>query len=293
MACALSLAGACSAVPPLQARLQYQLQAARTPSDDCDFAASGGINTTITAVPFTGGAAVAPNVWDIDVLMETVCAPGGSNDENVAAVNAVHAAGGKALCYVSAGTDEPFRPDHQAFLDFDAGCGGCLLGEPVAGFAEEVAEHQDRRGQRTFILGRAWSKAPRPVRERRVRRGRFRQRRGLPQPHGLPISESSQLLFNTALREPRAHERAAGRAQERPRAQVEELLPYFDFAVDEQCQQYDECETLDPFVAAGKAVFQVEYQVAAGTTCPAANAANRNAFLKSVDLFDVPWTPCR
>ena len=51
--------------------------------------------------------------------------------------------------------------------------------------------------------------------------------------------------------------------------------------------------SLDPFVAAGKPVFQVEYQVGAGTVCPAANDANRNAILKSVDLFDVPWTPCR
>ena len=24
-----------------------------------------------------------------------------------------------------------------------------------------------------------------------------------------------------------------------------------------------------------------------------ANAANRNATVKTIDLFDVPWTPCR
>jgi len=40
-------------------------------------------------------------------------------------------------------------------------------------------------------------------------------------------------------------------------------------------------------------VFQVEYQVSAATTCPAANAANRNAIAKTVDLFDTPWEPCR
>ena len=71
------------------------------------------------------------------------------------------------------------------------------------------------------------------------------------------------------------------------------LLPYFDFAINEQCQEFNECSTLDPFVGAGKPVFQVEYQVGAGTVCPAANGANRNAILKSVDLFDTPWTPCR
>ena len=38
-------------------------------------------------------------------------------------------------------------------------------------------------------------------------------------------------------------------------------------------------------------MFQVEYQVGAGTVCPAANGANRNAILESIDLFDVPWRP--
>jgi hypothetical protein len=63
-------------------------------------------------------------------------------------------------------------------------------------------------------------------------------------------------------------------------------------AINEQCQQYAECAALDPFLAASKAVFQVEYQVGTGSFCPAANAAGRNAIAKTVDLFDVPWTPC-
>jgi hypothetical protein len=64
-------------------------------------------------------------------------------------------------------------------------------------------------------------------------------------------------------------------------------------AINEQCEEFQECATLDPFGAAGKAVFQVEYDVAPGAFCPPANTANRNAIKKTVDLFDVPWTPCR
>jgi Glycoside-hydrolase family GH114 len=64
-------------------------------------------------------------------------------------------------------------------------------------------------------------------------------------------------------------------------------------AINEQCEQFAECAALDPFIAAGKAVFQVEYQVSAGTACPPANAADRNTIVKAVGLFDRPWQPCR
>jgi hypothetical protein len=37
-------------------------------------------------------------------------------------------------------------------------------------------------------------------------------------------------------------------------------LPYFDFALNEQCFQYNDCAPLLPFIKAGKAVFQVEYE---------------------------------
>jgi hypothetical protein len=40
-------------------------------------------------------------------------------------------------------------------------------------------------------------------------------------------------------------------------------------------------------------VLQVEYPVAAGAACLPANAAGRNAIVKTVDLFVTPWTPCR
>ena len=43
----------------------------------------------------------------------------------------------------------------------------------------------------------------------------------------------------------------------------------------------------------GKAVFQVEYKLKTSTFCPPANAANRNAIIKTYDLLDLPWTPCR
>jgi len=42
--------------------------------------------------------------------------------------------------------------------------------------------------------------------------------------------------------------------------QAAELEPYFDWALNESCLSYNECETLLPFVAAGKAVIGVAYE---------------------------------
>jgi len=280
-------------VPPLQSRWQYQLEAAQTEAGDCAFPGTGGIDTGIAAAPFVGGGMVSPQVFDIDALVDPICAPGGTNDvDNAAAVAAIHTAGGRAICYLDAGTDEPFRPDHQDYLDFDAACGGCLLGRSVAGFAEERwLDIGDRHGQRTFVLGRVAARLER-CRVAGFDAVEFDNVEGYANRTGLPLSQSAQLLFNTALAN-LAHARGLTVALKNDLEQIRELLPYFDMAVDEQCQEFDECDALAPFVAAGKAVFQVEYRSSGAATCPPANAAGRNATLKTVDLFDVPWTPCQ
>jgi len=43
---------------------------------------------------------------------------------------------------------------------------------------------------------------------------------------------------------------------------------------------------------AGKPVFEVEYK-SSSFNCTKSNGWNFNAILKTVDLFDTPWTPCR
>ena len=53
--------------------------------------------------------------------------------------------------------------------------------------------------------------------------------------------------------------------------QAAELEPHFDWALNEQCFQYQECELLLPFVEAGKAVFGVEYRGRPSRFCPQAN----------------------
>jgi len=193
---------------------------------------------------------------------------------------------------VSAGTDEPFRPDHQAYVDFDTACSGCLRGKPVSGFREERwLNVGDAEGQRTFILGRVSARLDR-CKAAGFDAAEFDNVDGYANATGFDLSEADQLVFNTSLAN-LAHARGLTAALKNDLDQIPELVAYFDLAINEQCQEFDECATLDPFVAAGKPVFQVEYQGATSAFCPAANVANRNAFAKTVDLFDEPWTPCR
>jgi hypothetical protein len=70
-----------------------------------------------------------------------------------------------------------------------------------------------------------------------------------------------------------------------------------DWALNEQCNQYSECNGygdggLPAFHAAGKAVFQVEYNVAASSFCPADNAADYNGMHMPLNL-NGGRTPCR
>ena len=56
-----------------------------------------------------------------------------------------------------------------------------------------------------------------------------------------------------------AHERGLSVGLKNDLPQISQLLAHFDFAVNEECAQYDECAELTPFIKAGKAVFHVEY----------------------------------
>src|SRR2546430_717489 len=79
---------------------------------------------------------------------------------------------------------------------------------------------------------------------------------------GFPISAADQLAFNRYVAR-LAHDRGLSVALKNDVDQVGQLAADFDFSVDEECFQYQECDRLSPFVSAGKAVLHVEY--ASGT----------------------------
>jgi hypothetical protein len=260
--------------PALDSRWQYQLQgvAAR--------ASTGGINVPISRVPSTGGAPVGPSVFDIDLYVDPKMA-GNNSTINTAALEAIHAEGGKAICYLSAGTFEPWRPDAASYPDQ-------IKGKPVSGFEDE--RWLDIR--RTHVLL--------PIMEARVAKCRRAGFDGVEWDNvdaysndtGFPLTASDQRSYNATLAN-LAHAHGLTVALKNDVEQLVELAPYFDYAINEQCDQYRECGGYTAsFIREGKAVFQVEYELGLSKFCLSANAANRNAIRKTYDLFDTPWTAC-
>lgn len=79
--------------------------------------------------------------------------------------------------------------------------------------------------------------------------------------------------------------------------EIDQLLDDVDFAINEECFAYDECDALAPFTGAGKAVFQTEYTdgdlAAKGDqVCPDANERDLDTLIKHLDL-DAPRYSCR
>jgi len=107
---------------------------------------------------------------------------------------------------------------------------------------------------------------------------------------GFPLTYEDQLRYNIWLANA-AHERGLSIGLKNDMDQIADLLPYFDWALNEQCFEYDECETLLPFIDAGKPVFNVEYELETGEFCDRAAAFGFSSMRKSLNL-DAWREPC-
>ena len=74
--------------------------------------------------------------------------------------------------------------------------------------------------------------------------------------------------------------------------QIVDLLPYFDGIISEECEKYDECDKMTPFVIANKPVFGVIYNMTDKAGCERMNQMNFNFILKEPGLKSVPFCSC-
>jgi hypothetical protein len=108
--------------------------------------------------------------------------------------------------------------------------------------------------------------------------------------NGLGITASDQLNFNEFIAA-QAHSRGLSVGLKNDLDQTAQLQTYFDWTLDEQCNQYSECSYLEPFITAGKAVFGVEYQGSPSTFCPVMVNDKYSWLLKDLNL-DSSVTQC-
>ncbi|MBL4637111.1 MAG: endo alpha-1,4 polygalactosaminidase [Kofleriaceae bacterium] len=72
--------------------------------------------------------------------------------------------------------------------------------------------------------------------------------------------------------------------------QIPQLLAYYDFSVNEQCHEFDECEALLPFIRADKPVWNAEYKESfvsdSSEICTAAQTLGLRTLVLPLDLDD-------
>jgi hypothetical protein len=297
--------------PPLVATWQYQLQGSVNSSGQCIYPGTGFINTAITGTSFATGQQVAPAVFDIDIYQDGSCyTPNNYGVLNSAAVSALHAQGDKVIGYIDAGTAETWRPDYPQYASFNTSCGGCLFGKPVGGFRNEfwlnintnVSGVNPNTGQtetaQQFIIDELSARLDK-AKSLGVDAIEFDNVDAYQNKTGLTISGATQEQFDATIAN-LAHSKGFTVGLKNDLGQAGDLQPYFDFAINEQCWQYSECNYPPPGLQVwpgtyGKAVFNVEYKLATSKFCPQANSPSYdfNSILKNVNLYDVPYTPCR
>jgi hypothetical protein len=200
--------------------------------------------------------------------------------ENEAAVVAeLHRLGRRAVCYMSAGSWEEWRPDAQEFP-------AEVRGATLAGWEDE--RWLDVR--RLDVLGPIMGARMDLCRSKGFNAVEPDNVDGYLNESGFPLTYDDQLAYNIRLAE-MAHERGLSIGLKNDMDQIPDLLAHFDWALNEQCFQFDECDTLRPFIDAGKAVFHVEYELDTSEFCLQANALEFSSLRKNLDL-DAWREPC-
>lgn len=193
-------------------------------------------------------------------------------DAPQATIDELHGNGRIVICYFSAGSYEEWRSDAGDFPE-------SVRGNPLDGWPGE--SWLDIRDLDT--LG--------PIMEARLDLAAQKNCDGVEPDNvdgysndtGFPLTGNDQLTYNIWLAT-EAHNRGLSIGLKNDLDQIPQLLDHFDWALNEQCFQYEECDLLLPFVQAGKAVFGVEYEGELADFCPQANANQFSWLLKDWDL---------
>jgi len=204
------------------------------------------------------------DIYDLDLF-----------DTSAEVVASLHFQGRRAICYLSAGSREDWRPDAGQFPVE-------IIGRDYEGWEGE--QWLDIR--RIDLLN--------PVLLARMDLCKAKGFDGVEPDNidgylnetGFPITAVDQLRFNRWLAQ-EAHARGLAIALKNDAEQVPELLEDFDFALAEDCFDQGWCEMLLPFLRSGKLVLDAEYtdtDITLDEFCPQAKALGIQALLKHRNL---------
>lgn len=211
-----------------------------------------------------GSALPEPDVYDIDGQMNSA--------ETVAAL---HARGKKVICYFDAGVFETYRPDAGLFP-------ASVIGNADAGW------------DGSFWLDIRRIDVLEPIMRARIADCKAKgfdaiepdEIDGYENDPGFPLTYQDQLAYDRAVAT-WAHEAGMSIGQKGNLDQTRDLVDWFDWTLNEECGQYNECTTggggLQLYSEAGKAVWIAEYQPGA-LDCNLAVSRRWNASLYELGL---------
>ena len=185
--------------------------------------------------PLASAQTNGTDVWDIDLF-----------DNPQAIISGLQSGGSKVICYFSAGSYEEWRSDAQQFQPSD-------LGKELDGWPGEKWLDINSDNVRSIMSARmdiAVQKGCNGVDPDNV--DGYNNDNGL----GLTSTDSiNYLQFLAAAAQARNLSIGLKNAGEI----VTDVIDLMQWSVNEQCLQYNECDTFQPFISQGKPVFHVEY----------------------------------
>ena len=215
------------------------------------------------------------DLYDIDLF-----------DVDPAQISALRNDGRHVICYFSAGSYEQWRVDAMQFPE-------PALGNSLDGWDGERWLDIRNQDVRTIMLQRlelAVQKGCDGVEPDNID--------GYSNQSGFALTSQDQLDFNRFLAQ-QSHDRNLAIGLKNDLDQIPQLIADFDFAVNEQCFEFDECELLQPFVDAGKPVFNVEYDailsadvMARESLCLAAQQRQFRTLILPLELDDAFRLSC-
>jgi hypothetical protein len=197
-------------------------------------------------------------------------------------VKSLHDQGRKVICYIDVGGWEKYRPDAAAIPSDSP-----VLGKTVEGWPDE--KWLDVR--QLTVIGPPIQARLDLCKSKGFDGAELDLVDGYTNKTGFPLTATDQLQFNSWLAN-EAHLRGLSVAQKNDPEQAETLVTWFDWALSEECFNYKECDSFQPYIDQGKPVMEVEYELKTADFCPDANEMNFNALKKNLDL-DAPREACR
>eukprot|EP01118_Nematostelium_gracile_P017479 TRINITY_DN747_c0_g1_i1.p1 TRINITY_DN747_c0_g1~~TRINITY_DN747_c0_g1_i1.p1 ORF type:complete len:333 (-),score=66.13 TRINITY_DN747_c0_g1_i1:28-1026(-) len=187
-------------------------------------------------------------------------------------IDALRASGKIVICYFSAGSYENWRSDAPLFP-------AKVLGKNLDGWPGEK-----------WLDIRNWT-ALGPIMTARMDLAVSKKCDGVDpdnvdgytQDSGFTISYADQIAYNTNFTI-EAHARNLSIGLKNDLDQITDLVSHYDWATNEQCFQYQECDRYQPFINQNKAVFGMEYNMQPRQFCPTAYQMNLSFLKKNLNL---------